>query len=182
MISSWSQRGGVLGYGANTFDSLFWGLPLAAVPLYRIPLSCPDEPFRSRTCLRGGQVPAVQLQWHSTLPHRTAGLPSLSLGVGRLCARDQTWRELFPQRVHNASTEADWSYSPTILSPIGVPDGVILPNDNTAEVLAVEVALGERGGHWPFSMFTSSRPWFWCSSGGLLRSDGGSPGQAADRR
>ena len=75
-------------------------LPLPEVPLHRTPLSRPHEHFHSRTCLRGRQVSAVQLQWHTTLPRRTAGLPSPRPGVGRLCARDQTRRELFPQRVH----------------------------------------------------------------------------------
>ena len=95
------KRGGVLGYGANTFDSLFWRIPLLAVFLHRTPLSCSDELFRPRNCIRGGrQVPAVQLQWNSTLSRRTSGLPSPSPGVGRLCARDHTRRELFPERVH----------------------------------------------------------------------------------
>ena len=72
--------------------------PSSPSPLDLTPL--PDEHDRSGICLRGEHVPVVQLQQQSTLPCITAGLLSLSPRVGYLCARDQTQRELFPQRVH----------------------------------------------------------------------------------
>ena len=82
------QGAGVLRLGTNSFDPLVRGLRLPSVPLHRTQFPIPDELCCSRNCLRERQVPAVQLQRHSSLPRRAAELPTPSPGAGRLRARD----------------------------------------------------------------------------------------------
>ena len=139
--------------GADTFYSLSRGLYLPDVPLHRTRLSHPDEHFHPRICLRGRQDSEVQLQWHKTVQHSTAGLSLPSPCVGGLCARDQNRRELFPQRVHTGichhqAQSLDWRQRwtchtrPSFRPLQGAHDDDIFPNDDTAEVLVVEADHG----------------------------------------
>ena len=90
---------------------------------------------------------------HAELQYILHQLVSSLAGVGHLCARDQIRRELIPQGVHRlchhqvrSPGQRRWwwtchSRHHSVL--YRVPDGDILPYDDTEEVLAVETDLGE---------------------------------------
>ena len=126
------------------------------------------------------------MQWHSTLPCRTAGLPSPPPGVGRLCVRDQTQHEHFHQRAHRLCHHHwdcqhrgnDW----------------LVHHSVTFRVIDRWWHFSERWHGWGFGCWgwpqggdtdpcqcwrppggvlpTELLPWFWISPGGPWRLDG----------
>ena len=139
-------RTGVLWHGAHSLDSF------VRVSLSSGAHSPAQTSTTAEACFRSGQPPTIQLHRHSTLPRKTAGLPSPSPDVGFLFARDRTRRELFHQMVlrlchHKARPRAPaWGGSELVTLVhysvfFRVPDSDILPSDDMTEVLVVGIDL-----------------------------------------